>query len=90
MRIKVAVLELSALLSVSVWLASSVQPVFARNSPKDIAISRCVIQALRRYPAAVSGKRQLRSVVHQIKLAWRRLGSMRDSRSPRPKALQYR
>jgi len=56
MRIKVAVLELSALLSVSVWLASSVQPVFARNSPKDIAISRCVIQALRRYPAAVSGE----------------------------------
>ena len=56
MKNKVVVLGLSVVVSLWVSFATSVQSAYARNSPRDIAISRCVIQALRRYPAALGGE----------------------------------
>jgi hypothetical protein len=56
MKNKVVVLGLSVVVSLWVSFAISVQSAYARNSPRDIGISRCVIQALKRYPAALGGK----------------------------------
>ena len=54
MKNKVVVLGLLVVVSLWVSFATSVQSAYARNSPRDIAISRCVIQALRRYPTALA------------------------------------
>jgi hypothetical protein len=56
MKTVVAAIVSMALLSVSFSSAASARSLFVRrNSPQDIATSRCVIQALHRYPAATTG-----------------------------------
>ena len=56
MKNKVVVLGLSVVVPLGVSFAASVHSAYARTSPRDIAISRCVIHALRRYPAALGGE----------------------------------
>jgi hypothetical protein len=53
MKTALAVILSAALLAVSFSSAASARSLFVRrNSPKDVATSRCVIQALHRYPAS--------------------------------------
>jgi hypothetical protein len=56
MKTAVAVIVSIALVAASFSSAASARSLFVRrNSPKDVATSRCVIQALHRYPAAAAG-----------------------------------